>query len=89
MRGSQAQNLATGVRPHPWCAHTLLWLPLDRLHVVGSWVGLGLIYISARPRFFVEVGLCLVLGCRICITLSGLRILFGFPLVFKLMTCKT
>jgi hypothetical protein len=47
--------------PPQGCDRTLVGPPRDRLHVVGSWVGLGPSHIGARPRFFVGVGLCLVL----------------------------
>ena len=79
---------AARVWPHPGCAPTLVGPSRDRLHVVGSWVGLDHYHIGARPKFFVGVGLCLVLWYRIYITLSRLRILIIFHLYSNICPAK-
>jgi len=79
---------AAGVWPHPGCARILVGPPCDRLHVVGSWVGLDHCHVGAQPKFFVGVALCLVLWYRICITLSRLRILIIFHLYSNICPAK-
>ena len=75
--------------PHQGCARTLVGPPHDRLCMVGSWVGPDHCHVGARPKFYVGVGRCLVLSCRIYITLCLIAHFIYFPLVFKYLSCKT
>ena len=59
------------------------------LALVGFWLGLGCILGGILPSLDVWMGLCLSPWCRIHITLSRLRILVCFPLVFEYESCKT
>ena len=82
-----AHNCWRSVGPRGAC--TLVGPPHDRLHMVSSWVGLGLVYIGAWPRIVSCLGLCLVLLRFSALRFSGLRLLLCFPLVFKCVPCKT
>ena len=80
-----------GVRPHPWCAHTLVGPPRDHVRVVGSCLGLGSSYIGAWPKFSSLSGLLLIfLFAPFWNTRSALRfLLFAyFPLDSEMCPAK-
>ena len=70
------------------CGRTLGGASLHRLCRSDCWMGLGFIYVGARPRFVGCFGLCLVLLYRICITLCMMAYFDNNSLVFKYESAK-
>ena len=93
----QEPSLHGGIQPpektgpkRSWgrCRRTLGSFAGQRLTLVSFQLGLGFILGGILPSLDVWMGLCLSPWCRICITLSRLRILVCFPLVFEYESCK-
>ena len=84
-----AQEMVVGVRVHPGCGSTLASPARHRLAPVGSWLGLDLFYVGARPKFGGWMGLCLTPWCMICITLSLMAYFDYNSIVFQYKSCKT
>ena len=78
-----------GVRAHPGCGRTLDGLARRRLAPVGSWLGLDLFYVGARPKFGGWMGLCLIPWCMICIMLSLMAYFDYNSIVFQYKSYKT
>ena len=77
-----------GVWAHPGCSRTLVVPARHRLAPVGSWLGLDLFYIGARPKLGGWMGLCLIPCCMICITLSLMAYFDYNSIVFQYKSCK-
>ena len=88
-RGAWAREAAVGVRPHPGCAKPW-WAHLTTAFAwsVPGWAW-TLPPLVLGPGCCVKVGFSISLIAHFCCTLSVLRLLLGFPLVFKCVSCKT
>jgi len=77
-----------GVRAHPWCGHTRAGPAGHRLALVGSWLGLDLLYVGAQPSFSSLDGPSLIFCVDKLLHLLGLRLFYHNPTVIVYMLCK-
>ena len=77
-----------GVRAHPWCDHTRASPVGHCLALVGSWLGLDLLYVSAHPSFGSLNGPSFILCVDQCLSLLGLCLFDYNPTIFVYMLYK-
>jgi hypothetical protein len=83
-----AREAVVGVRAHPGCGRTMAGPTRHCLAPVGSWLGLDLLYVGARPKLGGWMGLCLIPWCMICITLSLMAYFDYNSIVFQYKSYK-